>query len=202
VGVALSAKAAGAALQFSAALPALAGATYTATCTDGDAAITVWTDQTVSPDTAYAVQASPEADVVCTVTGSIDDGAGGTLTETDTATVTASVVSETTVSFSSDIDQVSVTWSTDATIADEDMLVVTLTCTNASTGATVVDNVELDQSPYDVEAADGEALDCSVSTSLSVNGGAATTVGDPATETVTPDMASGLPIWLLYQATQ
>ena len=78
----------------------------------------------------------------------------------------------------------------------------TATCTNASAGATVVDNVELDQSPYEVEAADGEALDCSVSTSLSVNGGAAATVGDPATETVTPDMASGLPIWLLYQATQ
>ena len=202
VSVALSAKAAGASLQFSAALPALAGATYTATCTDGGAAITVWTDQAVSPDTAYAVQASPEADVVCTVTGSIDDGAGGTLNETDTATVTASVVSETTVSFASDIDQVSVTWSTDATIADEDMLVVTLTCTNAGSGATVVDNVELDQSPYVVEAEDGEALDCSVTTSLSVNGGAAATVGDPATETVSPDMASGLPIWLLYQATQ
>ena len=202
VSVSLSAKAAGAALQFSAALPALAGATYTATCTDGGAEITVWTDQTVSPDTVYAVQATPEAEVACTVTGSIDDGAGGTLTESDTATVTASVVSETTVSFSSDIDQVSVTWNTDATIADEDMLVVTLTCTNASTGAVVVDNVDLDQSPYVVEAADGEALDCSVSTSLSVNGGAAATVGDPATETVTPDMASGLPIWLLYQATQ
>lgn len=202
VSVALGAKAAGAALQFSAALPALAGATYTATCTDGGAAITVWTDKAVSPVTAYAVQANPEADVVCTVTGSIDDGAGGTLTETDTATVTASVVSETTVSFSSDIDQVSVIWSTDATIADENMLVVTLTCANASSGATVVNNVELDQSPYVVEAEDGEALDCSVTTSLSVNGGAAATVGDPATEAVTPDMASGLPIWLLYQATQ
>jgi len=202
VSVVLSAKAAGAALQFSAALPAPAGATYSATCTDGGAAITAWTDQTVSPDTAYAVQATPEAEVSCTVTGSIDDGTGGTLTETDTATVTAAAVSETTVSFASDIDQVSVTWSSDAAIADTDMLVVTLTCTNTITGATVVDNVELDESPYVIEAEDGEALDCSVSTSLSVNGGTATAIGDPATETITPDMASGLPIWLLYQATQ
>ena len=202
VSVVLSAKAAGAALQFSAALPAPAGATYSATCTDGGAAITAWTDQTVSPDTAYAVQATPEAEVACTVTGSIDDGTGGTLTETDTATVTAAAVSETTVSFASDIDQVSVTWSSDAAIADTDMLVVTLTCTNTITGATVVDNVELDESPYVIEAEDGEALDCSVSTSLSVNGGTATAIGDPATATVTPDMASGLPIWLLYQATQ
>jgi len=65
-----------------------------------------------------------------------------------------------------------------------------------------VDNVELDESPYVIEAEDGEALDCSVSTLLSVNGGTATAIGDPATETITPDMASGLPIWLLYQATQ
>ena len=202
VSLLLSAKAAGAALQFSAALPASAGATYTATCTDGGAAITAWTDQTVSPDTAYAVQATPEAEVACIVTGSIDDGAGGTMMETDSATVTAAAVSETTVSFASDIDQVSVTWSSDAAIADTDMLVVTLTCTNTITGAIVVDNVELDESPYVVQAEDGEALECSVSTSLSVNDGTATAVGDPATETITPDRASGLPIWLLYQATQ
>jgi len=202
VSATLSAKAAGASLQFRAALPASADATYSATCTDGGAAITVWTDQPVSPDTAYAVQATPEAEVSCTVTGSIDDGTGGALTETDTATVTAVAVSETSVSFAADIDQVTVTWSTDATIADADMLVVTLTCTHTVTGATVVDNVELDESPYVVEAEDGEALDCSVSTSLSVNGGTATAIGDPATATVTPDMASGLPIWLLYQATQ
>ena len=202
VSASLSAKAAGAAFQFSAALPASAGATYSATCTDGGAAITSWTTRTVSPDTAYAVQATPEAEVVCSVTGSIDDGDGGTLTETDFASVTAATVSETTVSFTSDVGEVSVIWSADATIADADMLVVTLTCTNSSTGAHVVDNVVLDESPYVVEAEGGEALACEVTTSLSVNGGTSSVVGDPLTETVTPDMASGLPIWLLYQATQ
>ena len=49
VSLSLSAKAAGAAFQFGAALPAANGATYSATCTDGGAAIAVWTDQPLSP---------------------------------------------------------------------------------------------------------------------------------------------------------
>jgi hypothetical protein len=111
-------------------------------------------------------------------------------------------VTETTVAFTSDIDGVVVTWSIDGDIADDDMLVVSLTCTDTSSGAVVVESVELDESPYTVEAGGSESLDCSVSTTLSVNGAAATAVGDPSTETVIPDTATGLPIWLLYQATQ
>ena len=202
VSLSLSAKAAGAAFQFGAALPAANGATYTATCTDGGDAIAVWTDQSVEPNTTYAVQSTPEAEVSCTITGSVEDAAGDTLVETDTAAVTALAVTETTVAFTSDIDGVVVTWSTDGDIADDNMLVVSLTCTDTSSGAVVVESVELDQSPYTVEADGSESLDCSVSTTLSVNGAAATAVGGPSTETVIPDMASGLPIWLLYQATQ
>ena len=202
VSLSLSAKAAGAALQFAAALPAANGATYSATCTDGGTAIAVWTDQPVEPNTTYAVQSTPEAEVSCTITGSVEDAAGDTLVETDTAAVTALAVTETTVAFASDIDEIVVTWSTDGDIADDNMLVVSLTCTDTSSGAVVVESVELDQSPYTVEADGSESLDCSVSTTLSVNGAAATAVGDPSTETVIPDMASGLPIWLLYQAAQ
>ena len=50
VSLSLSAKAAGAALQFGAALPAVNGATYTATCSDGGNAITAWTNQSVEPN--------------------------------------------------------------------------------------------------------------------------------------------------------
>ena len=201
VSVTLSAKAAGAALQFGAALPAANGATYTATCTDGGDAITAWTDQPVEPDTAYAVQSTPEAEVSCTVTGSVQDTAGDTLVETDTAAVTALVVTETTVAFTSDIDEIVVTWSTDEDIADEGMLLVSLTCADSS-GAVVVDGVELDESPYAFESDGGESLECTISTTVSINGATATAVGDPTITIVTPDMASGLPIWLLYQATQ
>ena len=48
VSLTLSAKAAGAALQFGAALPAANGAVYTATCTEGGDAITAWTDQSIT----------------------------------------------------------------------------------------------------------------------------------------------------------
>ena len=83
------------------------------------------------------------------------------------------------------------------------MLVVSLTCTNTVTDEIVVDNVALDESPYTMESEDGEPLECTASTLLSVNGGTPSTVGSAVTETTTPDMASsGLPIWLLYQATQ
>jgi len=202
VSVSLTAKAAGATLQFAAALPEANGATYTATCTDGGTAVTAWTDQSVEPNTVYAVQSAPEAEVSCTVTGSVDDGIGGTLVAADTAVVTALAVSATAVAFTTDIDQIVVTWIADANIVDDDMLVVTLTCSDASSGNVVVDSVELDESPYTVETDGSDSLDCTVSTTLSVNGSAATTVGDPLTERVTPDSASGLPIWLLYQATQ
>ena len=149
-------------------MPAANGATYSATCTDGGDVIAVWTDQSVEPNTTYAVQSTPEAEVSCTITGSVQDAAGDTLVETDTAAVTALAVTETTVAFTSDIDGVVVTWSTDGDIADDNMLVVSLTCTDTSSGAVVVESVELDQSPYTVEADGSESLDCSVSTTLSV----------------------------------
>jgi hypothetical protein len=95
-----------------------------------------------------------------------------------------------------------VTWAADAGIADTGMLVVSLTCTNTTTGDTIVDAVAMDANPYTIESEDGEPLECTASTTLSVNDGAPSAVGSAVTATTTPDMASGLPIWLLYQATQ
>ena len=111
------------------------------------------------------------------------------------------MVTETTVAFTSDIDEIVVTWSTDEDIADEGMLLVSLTCADSS-GAVVVDGVELDESPYAFESDGGESLECTISTTVSIIGATATAVGNPTITTVTPDLASGLPIWLLYQATQ
>lgn len=202
VSIVLTAKAAGAALQFSAALPAVAGATYTANCTDGGALISDWSNVSVEPDTAYAVGAAPGREVSCTITGSVDDGGSATLVETDTAVVTALAVSETTVAFESDLGGVVITWSSEPDIADDGMLTVTLTCTDSTSGATVVDALELTASPHVVDVEGGETLTCSVSTMLSINGADAAPVGEPITETVTADMASGFPIWLLYKATQ
>ena len=47
-----------------------------------------------------------------------------------------------------------------------------------------------------------DSFNCTVTTTLTINGGPATQVGAPATGNVTASPASGLPIWLLLQAIQ
>ena len=200
VTVALSAKSAGAILQFTAVVGSSAVASYTATCTDGGAAIATWTDRAVVPATAYTVQA--QGALVCTVTGSISDGAGGTVTVADAQAVTVGAVSPTAVFFDSSIDEASISWSTDPNIADPSMLTLALSCTNAATGVTVVDVANLGASPYEFPIAETDSFNCTVTTTLTINGGPATQVGAPATGNVTASPASGLPIWLLLQAIQ
>ena len=200
VTVALSAKSAGAILEFSAVVDASAIASYTATCTDGGVAIATWTDRAVVRATAYTVQA--QGALVCTVTGSISDGAGGLVTVADTQAVTVGSVSPTSVFFDASIDEASISWSTDPNIVDPAMLTLALRCTNAVSGVTVVDVANLAASPYEFPIAETDSFNCTVTTTLSVNGGSATQVGAPATGNVTASPASGLPIWLLLQAIQ
>jgi hypothetical protein len=202
VTVTLSVKSAGALLQFTAALDSSAGATYTATCNDGGVAIGSWTDQSVLPDTSYRIQATPESRLACTVTGSVSDGAGGVLTATDSAAVTAGAVADTAVSFDAGVDDVSVVWRVDANIVNPSMLTVALRCTDSGSGAVVVNVADLQSSPYVFSIEETDSYECSVTTVLSVNGGPAATVGAAATETVTASAAEGLPIWLLYRASQ
>lgn len=202
VTVTLSARSAGALLQFTAALDSSAGATYTATCNDGGVAIGSWTDQSVLPDTSYRVQATPESRVACTVTGSVSDGAGGVLTAMDSAAVTAGAVADTAVSFDAGVDDVSVAWRVDANIVNPSMLTVALRCTDSGSGDIFVNVADLQTSPYVFAIGETDSFDCSVTTVLSVNGGSNIAVGAPVTETVTASASSGLPIWLLYQANQ
>jgi C4-dicarboxylate transporter len=82
------------------------------------------------------------------------------------------------------------------------MATATVVCVNAETGAEVVDQALNGASTF-IEAEAGVALSCSVTTVILINGsGQAPTT--TASTTVTPEEAitSGLPIWLLYQATQ
>lgn len=200
VTVELSSRAAGAILEFSAALDASAAASYTATCTDSGASIAAWSNRAVAPDTAYTIQANPQGRVNCTVTGSVADGEGGFLTASDSADVTAGAVAQTAVYFDSGVDEVSITWRTDPNIADPAMLSVALRCTQSVSGVVVVDVADVATSPYVFAIDETDSLNCSMTTTLSVNGGLATQVGVPATGTVTASAASGLPIWLLLQA--
>jgi hypothetical protein len=200
VKVSLDAKAAGALLQFRAALPSDQGATYALTCTESGSALTDWTDKAVVPDTTYVIQAAPSSELKCTVTGSVSDAAGTTETAQDVATVTVAAVTETQVFYDYQIDALSVSWVTDSNIVAPDMLTVFLRCVNTATQDVVV-NEQLTASPYELVSEEGNEFECSVTTTLTVKG-VSSQLGAPVTETLEPAQAGGLPIWLLYQVTR
>ena len=93
-------------------------------------------------------------------------------------------------------------WTPDSNLASADMATGTVLCVNAETGAEVINQALSGASTF-IEAEAGAALSCSVTTVISINGSdqAPTTT---SSTTVTPEEAltPGLPIWLLYQATQ
>ena len=192
-----TAKAAGGVLSFTAALPASAGASYAATCQSGGAPLSaVWDGKAVIPDTPYPFEANPGAIVNCTVTGTLSD-----LTASDVATVTATAVDDTAVTVTAEAGGVSVRW-TVADFANSSMATVSVSCTQGS--ETIYTNADASGSSYFVETEDiSAAVTCTVDTAFSVNGGASTSVNS-VTRSATPEesLSQGLPVWLLYIATQ
>ena len=90
-----------------------------------------------------------------------------------------------------------------ANLADNSMATATLRCTNAATGSVVVNNEAISYGGGFVEATPGVALSCTVNTTVRVNGAVRAT-DTSSSVVVTPEEATGggLPIWLLYIATQ
>ena len=192
-----AAKAAGGELSFTAALPASADATYVATCQTGGAPLPAWDGKTVVPDTPYPFEANPGAIVNCTVTGTVGD-----LTATDVATVTATAVDDTAVTVTAEAGGVSVRWTVDPDLANRSMATVSVSCTQGS--ETIYSDSDASGSSYFVETEEtSTAVTCTVDTTLSVNGGASNSVNS-VTRSATPEesLSQGLPVWLLYIATQ
>jgi len=200
VKLSLEAKAAGALMEFRAALPKDSAATYAATCTESGSALSDWTDYPVRPEIVYPIQASPDSELKCTVIGSVADGEGGFETAQDSANVTVNAVNETVVNYDYQIDTLSVSWTTDSNILSPEMLAVTLRCVNTETQAVVVDE-KLVESPYELVSAEGEQFECTTTTTLSLKGDTSQ-LGEAVTEILEPANSGGLPIWLLYEVTQ
>ena len=193
-----TAKAAGGVLSFTAVLPASAGASYTATCQSGGSLVSPdWDEKTVVPGTPYPFEANPGAIVNCLVTGTVGD-----LTANDGATVTATAVDDTAVTVTADAGGVSVRWTVDPDLANSSMATVSVSC--AQGGETIYADADASGSGYFVETENtSAAVTCTVDTTLSVNGGASTSVNS-VTQSATPEesLSQGLPVWLLYIATQ
>lgn len=204
VAVSMTSQAAGVILEFEpSAIDGEEGVSYEVTCSENGNPIFDWEPNLdAEPETPYVFQAIPNRPLQCGVAVVVD--VEGTLylsIETSASAVSGSIP-EPTVSIIGDQGGVSVSWSV-ANIADPSMATATLQCTNASTGDIVINNESLSYGGGFVAADAGEVLSCSVSTTVRVNG-VVRASNTSSSVAVTPEEEgqSGLPIWLLYIATQ
>lgn len=205
VTVSMTAKAAGAVLSFSASdLEATETVTYSAACTADDQDIPGWNPKTdAESETDYIFQQPAGTEITCGITVQVENGGGETTSSTvATASATAAAIGATTVTFTADSEGIVVTWTPDSNLASADMATGAVLCVNAETGAEVINQALSGASTF-IEAEAGVALSCSVTTVISING-SDQAPNTTSSTTVTPEEAltPGLPIWLLYQATQ
>lgn len=120
--------------------------------------------------------------------------------------VTASALQRTTLSLTEDLGGFAVAYVTDPNIASASQLTLTLNCRNAAgQGIPELTNVALTSNPQFVEYETPGQITCDVKTELKVDGQTVTTAtqtSNPTSATVQELINQGLPVWLLYIATQ
>lgn len=209
--VTVSALSAGASLSFTASPDDQGGFTYNAVCLEkvaaDDASGTERFNGAVTVGSTTAVQATPGTFVECSVTPTTTIDAQSVDGASRSAQAEAGAVAPTAITLSADAGGFSVAYTLDANIADPDMLGVLLSCTADGQAVPSLTDIDLvaGSNPAFFEADPEQELACIATTTLSVDGVAADPAVQPAvTEaSVTPDApVTGLPIWLLYQATQ
>ena len=204
--VAMTAKSAGVTMQFAASTDDdVANLEYSAACTANGNAINGWptADGVVMPSTPYNRPAEPGVNVACTVTASLERGGdpGLALTAQDSASARAGSPVATTVTMAPDSGGVSVRWAVDPNLVTGVNTSFTLLCTQG--GVRLVDNQPVSGAAYFVEADQSAPVQCSVTTQIS--GAGISTINQSAVSasaTAEEEQASGLPVWLLYIATQ
>jgi len=213
--VAVTAKSAGVQMSFAASASAsLTTVSYAATCTAGGSAISGWTNKSVTPDTIYPFKVDGGVAVACNVTVAADrysppgDTSGtkvDTISATGSGSATASVPAATAFAVTADAGGVTVRWTVDSNLIDSTMATVTLNCSQGA--AQLVTNQTFTGSGSTFVTADTSgAVSCTAVTSITVPGGTTyENSSSPNSGSATPEeeaASSGLPIWLLYMATQ
>lgn len=204
VTVAMTAKAGGAVMSFSASdLEATETVTYSAVCTADGQAVSGWNPKTdVTSETDYVFQRPAGTEITCGVTVNVENGGGAITSSTETtASATAGAVAAATATFTADSGGLMVRWTPDPNLASAAMASGTVRCVNAETGAEVVNQALSGASTF-IEAEAGVALSCSVTTVISINGADQAPTTTSSTTVIPEEGQAGLPIWLLYQATQ
>ena len=144
----------------------------------------------------------PGPEITCGVTVNVENAGGGITSSTEaTASATAGAVAAATATFTADSGGLMVRWTPDPNLASAAMASGTVRCVNAETGAEVVNQALSGASTF-IEAEAGVALSCSVTTVISINGADQAPTTTSSTTVIPEEGQAGLPIWLLYQATQ
>ena len=210
--VTMTAKSVGVAMQFAASSndDVNTPVGYSAACTANSNPISGWptgngqvTPHTSGSSSIYSRAADPGVTVACTVTASLERGGNPDLTLTAQGSASASAGSPvaTSVTMAPDAGGVSVRWVVDPNLVTDVNASFTLLCTQS--GVRLVDNVPVSGSGYFVEADQSAPVQCSVTTQIS--GPGISTINQSAVSasaTAEEEQATGLPVWLLYIATQ
>ena len=160
------------------------------------------TPHTSGTPSIYPRPVNPGTTVSCTVTATLArDGAPAlTLTAQGAGSATSGTPAATTLTMTPESGGVQVSWTVDPNLVSGASAAVTLNCTQ---GSTQLVNQVITGSGYFVEADQSAPVRCTITTAISGSG--ITTINQgPVTKSASAEeeIASGLPIWLLYVATQ
>ena len=211
--ISLTAGAGGAVFTLSASPSAATGTalTYTAACTiDGDAE-EIGNENEVVVGQSYDIEAAPGATITCAATATAA-GFGGAddLTATTTGdqirTVTSAAVQASTITLTPDSGGFSVRITKDGSLVNPSRVTTTVTCEQNGSPLPGANGQVVTGTGLSIETESQEEVTCSATSTYNyTNSPTPVTVNFAGgTNVVTPEeyTASGLPVWLLYIATQ
>lgn len=151
---------------------------------------------------ALAIKAVPRANIECVVIASASGLNGETTNKSSSpASVAAGTVSSTSIMLIPESGGFVVRIDKDSTLVDDSLVIVTLVCTQ---GSTEVINAVVAGPGIFVDAEYGESVSCSASSTLTLDNSNVRVVFASGSSVLPgeEEEPAGLPIWLLYQATQ
>ena len=139
--------------------------------------------------------------VACTVTVAVPRSGTTAITAASNKSAIAGAPVQTEVSVTPDSGGVMVRWTLDPNLVAGVTTAVTLNCTQE--GTTLIAGGVSGSTTF-LETDSTAAVECSVGTVVNVPGGSQIDLGATEIASATPEESfnTGLPIWLLYQATQ
>ena len=188
-------------------LPAQQTASYAANCSldAPETAVVLGDSNAVLPDTPYDVFATPGRILTCEVTVTVEAGDESFTATSTPITKAAGSVAQTNITLSPDSGGFRIQVNRDSNLIDPSMVPVVVTCTQGD--EIIVNQTTIMGAGLSVETESLEPVSCTATASLVIDG-VSTDLSDPVftdgLDSVTPEEALplGLPIWLLYQATQ